>query len=94
MYLGSSTNSNDHYVGRRDGVVTRARTLARVPLERRWDSDLLAKITGTPDKPNPSGLDDAVLEASHLLHEDADKDLSDLLSKEGTDIGLSSAWQS
>ena len=73
-YLGSSAHSNEHFIGRRDGAVTRSRTLARVPIERRWDPELLKKITGTPDRLNPRGLDDALLEADAYPHEDADKE--------------------
>ena len=51
-------------------------------------------MRGTPDRPNPSGLDDALLEADHHVHEDADKELRDLLAKEGTDIGPASSWYS
>ena len=92
IYLGSSLNSNEHVIARADGFVTRARSVARVPSQKRWDPKLLANVRGTPAKPIPPTEDDALLEEHLQPHVDADDDLKDLLEQEGLDIGPGSNW--
>ena len=52
IYLSSSQPINEHFIGLASGNVVRARGLARVRAEYRWDTDRVAKIHGTPMDPN------------------------------------------
>ena len=66
--------------------------MSRVPVERRWNPKDLLAISGTPDAPNPKGHNDAALEALCEPRGDADKELRDLRSAGGADIGSNSNW--
>ena len=92
IFLGTSCSSNEHFIGRPDGAVTRARAVARVPLERRWNKHNLMSINGTPASPNPAGADDADLEALAEPHDDADHELRELFNREDADVRPTSAW--
>ena len=75
-------SSNECYIGLSNGHVTRARGIARVRPDQRWDSKLIAKITGTPARPH-DGLDDSVLEGFDNPHLHLDHD--ELQALEGDD---------
>ena len=96
IYLGTAQNSNEHFVSRPDGAVTRARAVARLPLEQRWDKLAVENIVGTPAVPNPgmNDDDDALLESHYEPHLDADAELRERLSKDDVNIGSTSAWYS
>ena len=85
-------NSNEHMIVRADGWVTRARAVARVPAESRWKPKLMMNVQGTPSKPMPSHLDDAVVEETLAPHADIDQELRDLLAREDADVGPTSSW--
>ena len=56
VYLGSSQSSNEHFIGLSSGNVVRARGLARVRAELRWDRKRLSRIHGTPMDPNEDSI--------------------------------------
>ena len=86
-------HSNDHVIAGTDGRVTRARAIARVPLEKSWDPDMDPKSIGTPDSPLASLAtdDDALLEEHHGPHHDADHELREKLAREDANSGTTSA---
>ena len=62
-WVGRSAGSDAHIVGTKQGTVV-CRTVKRMPLERRWDGDMLNSMRGTPSQLVP--LDAAPAETSEL----------------------------
>ena len=52
IWLGTSSNSNQHLVGTRQGVVS-AFAIRRKPLEDRWKGEEIVLMIGTPARPDP-----------------------------------------
>ena len=57
IYLGVAPQSGEHYVGKWNGDDIRTRSIARVMESARGDTDFLVRLTGTPSKPFPNGVD-------------------------------------
>ena len=53
IWLGHSRNTNEILIGTEHGVV-RTYTVWRVEEENRWDGELIKKVKGTPQKPDPN----------------------------------------
>ena len=48
IYLGTMMSSNEALIGLPNGDVTRARGIARIRPDQRWDLTLVNKLRGTP----------------------------------------------
>ena len=53
VYLGHAANSNEAFVGIKNGNVVKARGIARVVEGSRWNKDLVLKIIGVPGVMQP-----------------------------------------
>ena len=61
VYLGTLMGINGCYIGMDSGVVTRARGVARVREDERWDPHSDEATSGTPGRPR-QGPDDSIIE--------------------------------
>ena len=52
IWLGHNRNSNEILVGTSEGVV-KAYAIRRQPEDARWDGEMIKKMNGTPQKPDP-----------------------------------------
>jgi hypothetical protein len=48
IYLGTKWGTTEHFVGDADGAVRKVRSIRRMPLQDRWDRELILKVTGVP----------------------------------------------
>ena len=74
VWVGQSSRTGEHIVVLPNGDAMRCRTVRRVPIEKRWNVDMIRAIQGTPRVPAPSRTksdridrrlaDDAVAEAA------------------------------
>ena len=61
--------TNEALIGLPDGDVTRARSIARLVPNQRWDKDAILAIRGVPANPRPRNpADDSVIESMHNPH--------------------------
>ena len=59
IWLGHNRNSNEILVGTSEGVV-KAYAIRRQPEDVRWDGEMIKKMKGTPQKPDPNRPGDHV----------------------------------
>ena len=59
VYLGTSADSNEHYLGAWNVDVIKSRSVVRVLEKSRWCVDHVQKLRGTPARRNPSGATDS-----------------------------------
>ena len=59
VWLGHHRQSNEHIIGTESGVV-RAYSIRRLLEDRRWDGELIKRMRGTPQQPDPSRPGDSV----------------------------------
>ena len=59
IWLGHNSNSNEIIIGTTKGVI-RAYAARRMPEDERWDGDLIKRLKGTPQQPNPNKPGDTV----------------------------------
>ena len=57
VYLGHASNSNEVYIGIKNGNVVRARSTTRVVEESKWSKELVLGVRGVPSslQPTPDG---------------------------------------
>ena len=65
--LGTMMASNEALIGLSNGDVTRARSIARIRPDQRWDLNLVNKLQGLPWQPS-RGPDDSILECLDNPH--------------------------
>ena len=53
VYLGSCSNSNEVYVGVRNGNARKTRSVCRVVAEERWSRDAIQRVLATPSELRP-----------------------------------------
>ena len=87
MYPGTTMHSNKCNVGLRNGHVTRARGIARVRQNQRWDSGMISRITATPARPH-GGLDGNVLEGYDNPHIRLDHAELEVLEREDVETHI------
>ena len=75
IYLGHAANSNEQYIGLRNGNVIRARSTVRIVARSRWDSASVLGIKGTPAEPMPTA--DEELSADDIEASEAPHDFSE-----------------
>ena len=78
VYIGHAPNSNEQYIGLKNGNVIRARSTVRVVQRSRWDANAVLGVTGTPADPTPTPDEELTpddIEASEAPH---DFDASDV----------------
>ena len=54
VYLGHAPNSNEQYIGLRNGNVIRARSTTRIVARSRWDAKAILGVVGTPGDMMPA----------------------------------------
>ena len=81
IFLGNMMSSNEAIVGLPNGDVTRARGIARIRPDQRWDLALVNKLQGFPWLPS-KGEDDSVLECMDNPHMYIDAEQRKLLEGE------------
>ena len=85
VYLGHASNSNEQYIGLKNGNVIRARSTTRVVVASRWDDKLVLGVIGTPADLMPAPDDELSaddIEASEAPH---DFDRSEVEPQESAD---------
>ena len=78
IFLGTTMASNECYIGLSNGTVVRGRAINRVRPDKRWSTDLVQSVLGTPA--NPMSSDDSVVESfsnPHANAGDAERDALD-----------------
>ena len=91
IFLGTTMTSRDAIMGLPGGEVTRARSVARLIPSEKWRPEAILKITGTPARPNASGIDDCVLEEfanPHLLMDAEQRQAADADEPSAVDMPL------
>lgn len=79
--LGTLMSSNDSFIGLPNGDVTRARGIARIRPDQRWDGSRLQTITGVPGRPHDTD-DVSILETLVRPHIYLDDDERAALDQE------------
>ena len=54
VWVGQATRTGEHIIVKESGDAVRCRTITRVPIEDRWNADLVLGIQGVPRRPAPS----------------------------------------
>ena len=75
IYLGHAANTNEQYIGLRNGNVIRARSTVRIVARSRWDASAVLGVIGTPADPMPTADDELTaddIEASEVPHDFAE----------------------
>ena len=54
IYLGVREMTTEKIVAGVDGTIYVVQSIRRVPLEQRWDKEMIKNVTGVPWNPNPS----------------------------------------
>ena len=61
-WVGAVQRTGEHRVVTRAGRAIRVRTIKRVPIETRWNRDIVLGMEARPRKPNPADLDQVDVE--------------------------------
>ena len=78
IYLGHASNSNEQFVGLRNGNVIRTRSTTRVVARSRWDARAVLGVIGTPADPTPTPDEELTpddIEASEAPHDFAEAEV-------------------